>query len=157
MAELEGSSDSVEILRRYLLSKGEKFGEIVGRTAFEVARPGEYDAKCYYQLFSAQNQFVFYVIAIMQVPQENLAGVAEYFTWVNSGLRIASFELDHRDGTMRCRSAFDFSGMPLPEALVGNAAKRALEAYDRYIEGAVRVVAGLSKPLEALTRIDGPQ
>jgi hypothetical protein len=144
-----------EIVRRYLLSKAIEFAEVSGKDAFEVRRPGEYEAKCYYQVFSDREQFLFYVIPIMLVPRDELAAVAEYFTWVNSGMRVGNFELDQRDGAMRCKASFDFGGTSLDVRMIENASVRALEAYDRYIEGAVRVMAGLATPLEAANAIDG--
>jgi hypothetical protein len=144
-----------EVVRRYLESRGIEFVAVPGKDAFEVSRPGEYEAKCYYQVFGERQQFVFYVIPIMQVPRDELAAVAEYFTWVNSGMRVGNFELDQRDGAMRCKASFDFRGTSLEAQMVENAEARAIEAFDRYIEGAVNVIAGLATPLAAVNAIDG--
>jgi hypothetical protein len=144
-----------EVVQRYLESKGAEFVAVPGKDAFEVPRPGEYEAKCYYQVFGDRQQFLFYVIPIMQVPRDELAAVAEYFTWVNSGMRVGNFELDQRDGAMRCKASFDFSGTSLDARMIENAEARAVEAFDRYIEGAVKVIAGLAAPLAAVNAIDG--
>jgi hypothetical protein len=144
----------LEVVRRTLESRGHELVALPGQDGFEVDRPGEYEARCYYQVFPEREQFLFYVIPIMQVFRDDLAAVAEYFTWVNSGMRVGNFELDQRDGTMRCKASFDFSGTSLEPRMIENAAARALEAFDRYIGGAVRVVAGLATPLEAVNAID---
>ena len=70
-------------------------------------------------------------------------------------MRIGNFELDQRDGTIRCKVSFDFSGTSLEARMIENAEARAVEAFDRYIDGAVRVMAGLARPLEAVNAIDG--
>jgi hypothetical protein len=151
----EQSRRPAEILRGYLGSKNAKFTAIEGKDAFEMRRPGEYEARCYYQVFADREQFLYYIIPIMQVPREELGVVAEFFTWVNSGMRVGNFELDQRDGTMRCKVSFDFSGTTLDPRLIDNAAARASEAFDRYIAGAVRVMAGLVAPLAAVNEVDG--
>ena len=144
-----------EVVRRYLESKGVEFVAVTAKDAFEVDHPGEHEARRYYQVLGERQQFLLYVIPIMQVPRDDLAAVAEYFTWVNSGMRIGNFELDQRDGTIRCKVSFDFSGTSLEARMIENAEARAVEAFDRYIDGAVRVMAGLARPLEAVNAIDG--
>ena len=146
--------DPVATLRSYLVSKKLRFRELESDHAFEVKRPGEFKAQCYYQVFPQRNQFLFYIIPAIRSLQETMMPVAEYFTWINSGMRIGNFELDMRDGTIRCKSSFDFSGLPLRQELIENAAQRAIEAYDRYIKGAANVIVGAETPLEALHTID---
>jgi hypothetical protein len=108
---------------------------------------------CYAQVRTEVEQFAFYVIAPIQVPESARPAVAEFLTRVNYGLWIGNFEMDWRDGEVRYKSSLDFEGVTLTPQLIRNAIDPAVRTMSCYLPGLERIVQEGKSSEEALTHI----
>jgi Putative bacterial sensory transduction regulator len=111
----------------------------------------------YAQIFLGLEQFVFYIMNPVKVPEELRPTVAEYITRVNYGLRVGNFELDYEDGEVRYKSCIDFEGETLTNGYIRNTIYPALKTIDRYLPGLMKVIYGSKTPVEAITEIEGDE
>ena len=122
------------------------------RTLFEGTN-GE--LRCYAQVRVDLEQFVFYAVAPVKVPENQRIAVAEFLTRANYGMRIGNFELDFSDGEVRYKSALDFEGETLSDNLLKNSIYPAVQVADRYMPGLMAVAFGGKQPSEAIAAIEG--
>jgi hypothetical protein len=111
--------------------------------------------RCYAIVRVDLEEFLFYAVAPVKVPEDVRIAVAEYVTRANYGLRIGNFELDYSDGEVRYKSSIDFEGQTLTSELIRNAIYPAVHTMDRYLSGLLRVSFGGATPLEAIEEVEG--
>jgi hypothetical protein len=109
---------------------------------------------CFAQIRVDLEQFLFYTIAPVKVPEEQRVAVAEYITRANYGLRIGNLEMDFSDGEVRYKSSLDFEGQTLTPQLIKLAIYPAVQTLDRYLPGLMAVVYGGKSPTEAVAEIE---
>jgi hypothetical protein len=145
-----------ELLSSYL-DEDEWFPRrIEGKYAYGMSYSGKNgDLRCYAIVRVDLEEFLFYAVAPVKVPDEVRSAVAEYLTWANYGLRIGNFELDYSDGEVRYKSSLDFEGQTLTAELVRNAIYPAVHTMDRYLPGLLRVSFGGATPHEAIEEVEG--
>lgn len=112
------------------------------------------NVRCFAQIRTDLEQFLFYVIASVKAPPEQRTAVAEFITRANFGLRIGNFELDYGDGEVRYKSSIDFEGQPLTKRLIKNAVYPAVQTMDRYVPGLMQVLYGNVSPETAIAQIE---
>lgn len=122
------------------------------RVGFE-GKNGRYT--CFAQIRMDLEQFMFYAIAPVKVPEAAHAAAAEFLTRANYGLRIGNFEMDYTDGEVRYKSSLDFEDALLTPALIRNAIYPAVQTLDRYMPGLMAVVYGGQAPQAAIEVIEG--
>lgn len=110
---------------------------------------------CYAQIRDDYEQFMFYVMCPIKVPEAMRPAIAEFITRANYGLRIGNFEMDHSDGEVRYKSSLDFKGTLLNSPLIENTIYAAVQTMDRYLPGIMRVVYGGLDPEAAIEEIEG--
>jgi hypothetical protein len=131
---------------------------IEGKYAFSMSYSGKNgDLRCYAIVRVDLEEFLFYAVAPVKVPEEVRMAVAEYLTRANYGLRIGNFELDYSDGEVRYKSSIDFEGQSLTSDLIRNAIYPAVHTMDRYLPGLLRVSFGGATPHEAIEEAEGGQ
>src|SRR5512146_398808 len=131
---------------------------IEGKYAYSMSYSGKNgDLRCYAIVRVDLEEFLFYAVAPVKVPEEVRMAVAEYLTRANYGLRIGNFELDYSDGEVRYKSSIDFEGQILTPELIRNAIYPAVHTMDRYLSGLLRVSFGGATPLEAIEEAEGGQ
>ncbi|HWQ11767.1 MAG TPA: YbjN domain-containing protein [Roseiflexaceae bacterium] len=113
------------------------------------------DLRCYATVRVELEQFIFYAVAGVRVPEERRVAAAEFLTRANYGLRIGNFELDFADGEVRYKSSLDFEGEQLSGNLIRNAIYPAVQVMDQYLPGLLRVAFGGASPAEAIAEIEG--
>jgi hypothetical protein len=100
-------------------------------------------------------QFIFYAISTVKIPEVARPAVAEFITRANYGLRVGNFELDYSDGEVRYKSSLDFEGETLTLNLIRNAIYPAVQTMDSYLPGLLKVAFGGLTPFEAIEEIEG--
>src|SRR4030081_1049823 len=65
---------------------------------------------CIAQAREEQEEFVFYSVCDVNVPEDKRAAMAEYLTRANYGLYIGNFEMDYSDGEIRYKTSIDIEG-----------------------------------------------
>lgn len=110
---------------------------------------------CYAQIQVDLEQFLFYAVAPVKVPEETRMAAAEFITRANYGLRIGNFEMDWSDGEIRYKSSLDFEGAVLTPELIRNAIYPAAQTLDHYLPGLMSTVYGGKSAAEAISSIEG--
>ncbi len=109
---------------------------------------------CFAQVRVELEQFLFYVVMPVRVPEEMRAAIAEFITRANYGLRIGNFEMDYEDGEVRYKSSVDFEGTELSTDLIRNLVYPAVQTMDRYMPGLLAVVYGGREPAAAIADVE---
>lgn len=112
------------------------------------------ELRCYAQIRTELEIFLFYAVATFKVPEDRRLSAAEFLTRANYGLRIGNFELDFNDGEVRYKSSLDFESETLTSNLIRRALYPAVETFDEYLPGLLRVVYGDKSPEEAIKEIE---
>lgn len=129
---------------------------IEGKYAYSMSYTGKNgDLRCYAIVRVDLEEFLFYAVAPVKVPEEVRPAVSEYLTRANYGLRIGNFEMDYSDGEVRYKSSLDFEGQTLTPDLIRNAIYPAVHTMDRYLSGLLRVSFGGATPHEAIEEVEG--
>jgi hypothetical protein len=113
------------------------------------------ELRCYASVRVDLEQFFFYAVSGVKVPEGARVAVAEFLTRANYGLRIGNFELDFGDGEVRYKSSLDFEGEILSDNLIRNAIYPAVRIMDEYLPGLMKVAFGGATPADAIREIEG--
>ena len=144
-----------ETIGAFLEEDGWHPQKLENRTIYRVYFSGNNgDLRCYAQVRTDLEQFLFYVIAPVKAPAPERAVVAEYLTRANYGLRIGNFEMDYNDGEVRYKSSIDFEGTALNPALIKNTIYPAVHTMDFYLPGLLSVMYGNLEPADAIEEIE---
>jgi hypothetical protein len=129
---------------------------IDGKYAYSMSYTGKNgDLRCYAIVRVDLEEFLFYAVAPVKVPEVVRSAISEFLTRANYGLRIGNFELDFSDGEVRYKSSVDFEGQNLTSDLIRNAIYPAVHTMDRYLPGLLRVSFGGATPHEAIEEVEG--
>lgn len=148
--------EAFDLLSNYLDEDEWYPRRIEGKYAYSMSYSGKNgDLRCYAIIRVDLEEFLFYAVAPVKVPEEVRTAVSEYLTRANYGLRIGNFELDYSDGEVRYKSSLDFEGQTLTSDLIRNAIYPAVHTMDRYLPGLLRVSFGGATPHEAIEEVEG--
>jgi hypothetical protein len=112
------------------------------------------DFRCYAQILPALEQFLFYAVAPVRVPDEIRPAVAEFITRANYGMRIGNFEMDYSDGELRYKSCIDFEGETLTFNWIRHAIYPAVLTMNHYFPSLMSVIYGGRTPYEAISEVE---
>jgi hypothetical protein len=110
--------------------------------------------RCYAQIRVDLEQFIFYAVAPINVPEEVRPAAADFITRANYGLRLGNFELDYSDGEVRFKNSLDFEGEPLTNNLIRHIIYPAVQTMNNYLPGVMKVAFGALTPVEAIQEIE---
>jgi hypothetical protein len=122
------------------------------RTSFQ-GDSGQWN--CYAQVREALEQFVFYSVCPMNVPEDKRGAVAEFLTRANYGLTVGNFEMNYGDGEVRFKTSIDVEGDRLSTALVRQLVYSNVTMVDTYLPGIMSVIYGGVSPAEAIAEREG--
>jgi hypothetical protein len=155
-ADNANGRQAFETLRQFLEADGWYPQLLDDKTIFRLAFDGKNgELRCYAQVRVELEQFLFYAVAPVKVPEEVRSDVAEFLTRANYGLRIGNFELDYRDGEVRYKTSLDFEGETLTNHFIRNTIYPAVQTMDRYLKGLLSVMFGGRTPKEAIEEVEG--
>lgn len=144
-----------ETLARFLDEDGWFPRRMESRHSFTMSYTGQHgDLRCYAMVRVDLEEFLFYALAPIKIPEQVRQSVAEYLTRANYGLRIGNFELDYADGEVRYKSSLNFENQELTIDLISNTIYPAVQTLDRYLPGLLRVSYGGATPFEAIEEIE---
>lgn len=109
---------------------------------------------CYAQAREDQEQFVFYSVCPVNVPEDRRPAVAEFITRANYGMIIGNFELDYIDGEVRYKTSIDVEGVNLLPPLIRQLVYANVVTMDRYLPGIMAVTYGSASPEAEVERIE---
>ena len=131
------------------------FEELEGRDALRMGFSGN-DGQwtCVAQAREEQEQFVFYSILPVRIPESARSPVAEFIARANYGLILGNFELDFADGEVRYKTSVDVEGSRLAPAMVKNLVYANVTMMNRYYRGILDVAHGGLDPAEAVAEVE---
>jgi hypothetical protein len=145
-----------ETLGRFLEEDGWHPQEIEDKYTYRAYFHGKNgELRCYAQIRVDLEQFIFYAVVTVNVPEEVRPAVAEFITRANYGLRLGNFEMDYADGEVRFKCSLDFEGEALTHNLIRRAIYPAVQTMDKYLPGLMKVAFGARTPVEAIQEIEG--
>lgn len=109
---------------------------------------------CYAQAREDQEQFVYYSVCPVNVPEERRNAAAEFITRANYGMIIGNFEMDYKDGEIRYKTSIDVEGAELTPPLVKQMVYANVIIMDRYLPGIMRVIYGDASPETEIAKIE---
>lgn len=110
--------------------------------------------RCYAQVREEQEQFIFYSVLDVYVPENRRAAMAEFLTRANYGLIIGNFEMDWNDGEIRYKTSIDVEGDQLSVPLVHRLVYVNVLMMDRYLPGIMQVAFGNVEPAAAIASVE---
>jgi hypothetical protein len=127
-------------------------GEPVLLTAFQGENgKWNYSAK----VREEQEQFVFYSICPINVPENKRLAMAEFLTRANSGMIIGNFELDFAYGEIRFKTSIDVQGDFLSFELIKQLVYANVTMMDEYLPGIMSIIYGNASPEDAIAQVEG--
>nr|WP_246844490.1 YbjN domain-containing protein [Hydrocoleum sp. CS-953] len=118
------------------------------RLAFQ-GKNGKWD--CYAKAREQQQQFAFYSVCPINVPENKHQPIIEFITRANYGMIIGNFELDFTDGEIRYKTGIDVEGDRLSFALIKQIVYANVMMMDEYLPGIQAILSENLSPLEAIT------
>jgi len=146
----------LETAVRFFTEDDWKFTRIEGKPILSLPCSGHNgNWQCWAEAREEQQQFLFFSVCPVKVPEGKRGAVAEYLTRANYGLVIGNFELDFRDGEVRYKTSIDVEDAELTPALVKNLVYANLSTMDRYLPGIMGVIYGNLTPQQAISQVEG--
>lgn len=146
----------LETAMRFFVEDGWKFTRIQGKPLLSLPFRGDHgNWQCWAQVLEERQQFIFYSVCPVNVPEGKRLAVAEYLTRANYGLVIGNFEMDFRDGEVRYKTSIDVEGAEIAPALVRNLVYANVITMDRYLPGLLGVIYGNLTPEQAIAQVEG--
>jgi hypothetical protein len=109
---------------------------------------------CYAQVRELDEQFVFYSLCPLSIPERKRAAVSEFLTRANYGLVIGNFEMDLDDGEIRYKSSLDAESGELTLGMIKNAVYANVLMMDKYLPGILSILGGNVEPRKAIDDIE---
>ncbi len=131
------------------------FMRIQGDSALRLLYEGKNGKwNCYTQARETQQQFLFYSICPLQIPEAKRGAIAEFITRANYGLIIGNFELDFSDGEVRYKTAIDVEDEELSTETIQKLVYTNVAIMDAYLPGIIDVIENNISPDEAISKIE---
>lgn len=100
-----------------------------------------------------RDDVLFYAFFPNKVPEKRRAAVGELLSHINYGLTTANFEIDLRDGEVRCKSVAHAEDGLLRTVTIEAAFMDGVSRMDTYIPAIGAVAFGAADPLDALASV----
>lgn len=132
-----------------------QFEEVAEFTALRMGFSGSDGSwTCYAQARETQQQFVFYSMLPVKVPEGRRAAVAEFLTRANYGMILGNFEMDFNDGEVRFKTSIDTEDDELTRALIKHCVYANVTMMNQYYSGILAVAHGGADPAEVIEGIE---
>jgi hypothetical protein len=146
----------LEVMIRFFTEDDWSFTKIQGQSSLKIGFQGKNgEWMCYAKAKEEQQQFVFYSIAPINVPEEKRSVIAEFLTRANYGMTIGNFELDFADGEIRYKTSIDVEGVSLTFPQIKRLVYTNVTMMDEYLPGIMSVIDGDVLPVDAIAQIEG--
>lgn len=109
---------------------------------------------CYARAREAQQQFIFYSLCPVKVPQKKRKQLGEFVCRANFGMIIGNFELDFNTGEIRYKTSIDIKDSFLTEETLKQLVYTNVLTMDQYLPGVEAVLSSKTSPEEAIAQIE---
>ncbi len=110
---------------------------------------------CYAKAREQQQQFVFYSVSPVNVPENKRLPITEFITRANYGMIMGNFEFDFTTGEIRYKTSIDVEGDNLSFALIKQMVYANVMMMDEYLPGIMAVIEGEVEVKEAILQVEG--
>ncbi len=153
--ELSFGKQMFDQVVNFFVSDNWSFTRLQNKPVLYTAIRGQHgEWNCFAQIREEQEQFVFYSICSVNVPEERRMAIAEFLTRANAGIVLGNFEMDFEDGEIRYKTSIDVTDDFLSQALIKRLVYANVSMMDEYLPGIQSVIAGDASPLEAILTIE---
>ena len=133
-----------------------KFEQFEGKPILRMGFSGDNGKwTCVARAIEDAQQFIFYSIAPINVPEEKRVEMAEFITRANYGMRIGNFEMDFSDGELRYKSSIDVEDDCLSAPLIKHMVYPNVMMMDKYLPGIMGILYAGKSPQQAVEEIEG--
>ena len=109
---------------------------------------------CYSSTHETRQEFVFYSLCPVNVPEEKKIAMAEFLTRANYGLPLGNFEMDFDSGEIHYKTGIDVEGDRLSIPLVQQVVYSNVMMMDLYLPGIMAILYSQISPSEAIAQIE---
>ena len=109
---------------------------------------------CFAQSREEQQQFVFYSVCPVSVPEHKRSEIAEFITRANYDMVIGNFEMDYIDGEVRFKTSIDVEECELTSALIRPLLYANVLMMDQYLPGMMGVIYADRSPADAVALVE---
>lgn len=129
--------------------------QVEDETAFQMAFQGKNGQwSCYASTNETRQEFVFYSLCPINVPENQRLAMAEFLTRANYGITIGNFEMDFNSGEIHYKTSIDVEGDELSTALIQQLVAANVMIMDQYLPGIMAIIYGNVVPKEAISQIE---
>lgn len=152
------SEDVANAIRDFLTVGNWSFSFDEQKGCFKFGMSGKGKIKNFtYIIVVQESDYTVYAVAPIGCDSGNakmLSAMAEYICRANYGLRQGNFELDMRDGEIRCKSFVDCEGITPTSEMIRNSIHVPALMYLRYGDGIVDIIFGNATAEEAIRKCE---
>jgi hypothetical protein len=142
-------------MTEFFIEDGWPVAEVANQSIVSLNFQGQHGRwMCYGQTREDHQQFVFYSVCPVVVPEARRAAMAEFVTRANFGLIIGNFELDYADGELRYKTSIDVEGTEINQALIRQCVYANVLMMDQYLPGILSLVYSDTEPTAALALVE---
>jgi hypothetical protein len=147
-----------EAVTAYLEADGWPYEKIENETVARVLFQGENaQFACFAQAREDQQQFVFYSLCPITIPEHKRPEIAEFITRANYDMVIGNFEMDLDDGEVRFKTSIDVEDTELSPPLLKPLLYANVLMMDQYLPGLMAVIYADKSPVDAIADVEGEQ
>jgi hypothetical protein len=130
------------------------FTKIQGQPILQMGYQGENGQwMCYARANEDPQQFAFYSVYPVVVPDDRKFAIAEFITRANSGLVLGNFEFNFDNGEILYKTSIDVEGDRLTSALIKRLVYTNVVIMDQYLPG-INAVLENASPESAIAQIE---
>jgi len=145
----------LQVVETFLREDGWEFVALASRTVLRTHYQGKHgNWTCYAQTREEDEQFLFYAVCPIRVPENKRTAMSEFITRANYGMIIGNFEMDFSDGEIRFKTSMDVENSELTSSMVRAAVYWSIAMMDRYLPGFLRVLGGNVSAEAAIDEIE---
>ncbi len=126
-------------------------GDAVARVVFQGDNA---QFTCYAQTREDVEQFVFYSICPINVPENKRQEIAEFITRANYDMVLGNYEMDYNDGELRFKTSIDVEGSELTPELIKPVLYSNVLMMDQYLPGIMSVIYAGVTPQVAVEQVE---
>jgi hypothetical protein len=131
------------------------YTQVEGRDILRMGYRAENNAwTCYAQVLEADQQFVFYSVAPVEVSREKRWLALEYLARANFNLIIGNFEVDFESGEVRYKTSIDVEGATFTYELFKPVIYANLFLMEKYLPGLQAVLFEDIRPRQAIEAVE---
>ncbi len=145
----------LDIVTAYLKQDDWSFETLDDSTVVRVHFQGDSaQFTCFAQTREDVDQFVFYSVSPVNVPEHKRPEIAEFVTRANYDMVIGNFEMDYGDGEVRFKTSIDVEGTELTPELLKPLLYANVLMMDQYLPGIMSVIYADVSPETAVAQVE---